>query len=184
MGGGNLKSIFEKVKNLSYDNDGYIISTSRTKGEACLDSDKCYVVGHKNDSVTDGSSLEMLIDNPSGSGKELAVNIVFLDGSGAFDYEVYRNSSISSSGTTITARNRKIGANDSSVTNIEYGGTYATGTLLEEKPVGSGTKKDTVGGNVRGTTFRVLEDNNIHMVITNKAGATERFAITSKWREA
>lgn len=158
------------------------ITTTRTEAVRALEQGDGYATGHRFEGLANNAVAEFVFTNPSGSGVVLNLEAMDIVGAGLGWFELFFDSTISSAGTSLTPRNRRVGASGSAQANVEHSGTYADGTEIERGLVPPNTGAFAIGA--VGLTHLILEANhNVHVQLTNKSGGNADFAFILIWWE-
>jgi len=164
----------------------FSIPTSRTVIETkILEGKKVFKVG-KRFPLGTGGSVELVIQNPSDSGRMLHMVNLVVRGTAEGELDIYLNSTIDTSGTSIDPVPAIVGSTDKSVANVEYGGTYTKNANPQKTedvvPGGSGTFA--VGGESEGGLAGIIPPGQmLHLVITNSSGKDAKYTFRAVWWE-
>ena len=164
-------------------NDGTLMWAPRLLHK--IEEGYTFIVAHR-ESLADGASLEVLLENPSGSGRTVHIVIIRCVGAGEGTIEIYRGVTVTTSGSSLTPVNLKIGCPITSVCSAEYGGTYDVSGAQRyvDDVLPGGTIVRAVGDAAEVGENVVLEPNNNIMVrLTNVSGTTKNFSIKIVWWE-
>jgi len=146
--------------------------------------EKGFICSHRFEGVSDGSTIDLLIDNPSNSGVKvyiIAIEVVSY-GQGWIDF--YRDNTVQSSGTALPILPLYLGSNKQSKIHIEYGGTYNVGTLAMNTATPGGRRSRAVGSLAEiGETLVIPPGQNMLVRFTNKAGTSVDVSIKVLWWE-
>ena len=144
-----------------------------------------FMIAHRFEAVADGSSIELILENPSNSGKKTYIASIELVAGGETFIDCYKNSTINANGTEITPINKRFGSNIESVMRVEYGGTYTpSGSGMSFLITGGNTSPTRIGGENEGLIVGIIEpENNLHIKLVNKSGATVNMGIRMVWYE-
>ena len=162
--------------------DGTIISNPRffyyvLNGQA-------FSVSHRFEGVSSGASVDLLFSNPSGSGRKVYIVMVEVVSFAQAWIDIYRGNTIMASGTALTPLNLNLESSNSSVADVEYGGSYGLGTLALNTVCPGGSKIRAVGGTVEiGETVVIPEGYNILVRVTNKSASATDISIRIIWWE-
>lgn len=98
--------------------------------------------------------------------------------------DVYRNNTVSSSGTSVTPVNLNFGSSNTSVVNVEYGGSYVAGSLVHSTVVPGGSQIRAVGSAVEvGESVVIPPGNDFLIKVTNKSASASDISIRVLWWE-
>jgi len=162
--------------------DGTVIIYSRLFNKIL--EGKAFSVSHRFEGISADASADIFFENPSGSTKNIFIVAVEVGGFGAGWVDIYRDNTVSSSGTQLTPTNLNLSSTNSSVANVEYGGTYTVGTLAHQTVLPGGTLVRSLGSIAEVGENVVLPPNNNFLVrITNKSGTTNDYSIRIIWWE-
>lgn len=143
-----------------------------------------FSVSHRFESVGSGSNIDVYFENPADSGREVFLIVIEVVSFAQAWVDIYRGNSITTSGTKITPVNLNFASNNSSVCNVEYGGTYSTGTRVHNTVCPGGSHIRAIGGAVEvGETVVIPEDFNFLIRVTNKSASTTDLSIRILWFE-
>jgi len=145
---------------------------------------KAFSISHRFEGVASDSSVDLFFENPSGSNKNVFIMAIEVASSGLFWVDIFRGNSITTSGTSLSPVNLNTSSNNSSVVSAEYGGTYATGTLVHNTVAPGGTLVRAIGSIAEvGESIVLTPGNNLLIRGTNKAGASADMSIRVIWWE-
>ena len=145
---------------------------------------KAFIAGKRFEAVADGSSIQILFNNPSNSNVKAKIILIEIVTGGKFYVDVARDVTISASGTAIPVMNLNFGSTNTPSCNVEYGGTYTGGTTTLTSMVPGGTLVRAVGDIASfGESMLIPEGHNKLFTVTNQSGATEDFSIKFLWWE-
>jgi len=162
--------------------DGTVIVNSRFL-KKILDG-VAFSVSHRFEGVADGTSVDLLFENPSGSGKRVFLVAAEAISFGRGHIDVYRDSGVTVSGTTVEPVNLNFESSNESVCNVEYGGTYSLGTSVHRTIIPGGSKVRAIGSAVEiGESVVMSENHNLLFRVTNKSGAATDMSIRLIWWE-
>jgi len=143
-----------------------------------------FVVSHRFESVSSDAQVQVLLENPSGSGRTVYLVLIEVVSTGQGHVNVHVNNTVSTSGTSLTPQNLRIGSSITPVANVEYGGSYTVGDTYQQTvlPGGSGVR---AVGSIYGLGESVIipEGNNILVTVTNKSSSSEDFSVKILWWE-
>lgn len=143
-----------------------------------------FSISHRFESVSSDSTAEVYFENPSGSGRDIYIIIVEVISTGQGWCDIYRDNTITSAGTSITPVNLNLGSSIASVANVEYGGTYTTGTQVHSTTIPGGSGVRAIGSSAEvGESVILPEDSNILIRVTNKSSSSEDASIRIIWCE-
>ena len=136
------------------------------------------------DSVADGSIIQVVFSNPTGSGKVVYIVAIEIIATGQGAIDIYRDVSIDAHGTEIPIMNLDLGSGNLAVCEVEYGGTYSEGVLAHQTVVHGGTKINAVGSlSEVGEKVKIPEGHNIMVQFENRAGVDVDVSIRFLWWE-
>lgn len=143
-----------------------------------------FIVSHRFEGVAGGGTAELYFENPEGSGKTLHLIVVEVDATGQGYIDIYRDNTVSASGTSLTPVNLNHTKSTTSVVKAEYGGTYTPNELIRNivHPGGYGVR---AVGNMSelGEEIIMPEGDNILVVFTNSTASDEDVSIEILWWE-
>jgi len=143
-----------------------------------------FSISKRFESVADDASVDLYLENPSGSGRQVFIIMIEVVSLGNAYIDIYRGNTVTVSGTALTPVNLNFEKALGSVVNAEYGGTYTTGPLVHNTVCPGGTKKEAVGGLAAvGESVVIPEGFNFLVRVTNKSGATTDLSIRVVWWE-
>jgi len=137
-------------------------------------------------SLASGSSVGFLLQNPSGSGKEVHVVVVEVVGKAEGDIEVYLGVTVTASGTSIPITNMNRNYPDNSVCSAEFDGTYDTSgaTRLHRKALPGGSGIRAIGSATElGEEVVLPEGDNILILIYNTSDKSSDYSCEFTWYE-
>ena len=171
------------LRPLAVNNDGSIITNQRFLRKI---SDGYGFAISKRVTIANGNYIDVYLENPSGSNKNIYVLIIECSSLGAGWIDVYKNVTITTSGTSITPNNLNFSSTNTSIVNIEYNGTYdlTGGTLTHETVLPGGSKVRAIGSVAEvGESIIMSSGDNILVRLTNKSGAETDMSIRIIWWE-
>jgi len=143
-----------------------------------------FSISHRFEGVGADSSVDLYFENPSDSGRQVFVVVVEIVSLAQAWIDVYRENTVTVSGTALTPVNLNFEKTISSVVNVEYGGTYELGTLTLNTICPGGSKKEAVGGNAEvGETVVIPPGFNFLVRVTNKSASATDLSIRILWWE-
>lgn len=143
-----------------------------------------YSISHRFENISSGSSVDLYFENPSTSEKNVFIIAVEIVTFAQAWIDIYRNNSITASGTSITPLNLNMSSSNTSVSYIEYGGTYTTGELALNTVCPGGSRIRAVGGvSEVGESVIVNPGSNILVRVTNKSADSQDVSIRIIWWE-
>ena len=149
-----------------------------------IEQGRAFSASKRFDSVADGSIIQVVFSNPTGSGKVVYIVAIEIIATGQGAIDIYRDVSIDAHGTDIPIMNLDLGSDNLPVCEIEYGGTYSDGTLAHQTVVHGGTKINAVGSlSEVGEKVKIPEGHNIMVQFENRAGVDVDVSIRFLWWE-
>lgn len=148
-----------------------------------LHDGQAFMGGYRWEGVSDGTSIELIFHNPDDSGKECHVSTFSFVSDGLCFYEIYLDSTISSSGTDIPLINRLIKEGEVSVATLERDGTYSQGDAGPKGQFGAGGNRFKAAGETITDLVHIREGHNFHIVITNESGSSSNISVNTRWIE-
>jgi len=143
-----------------------------------------FSVSHRFEGVASGASVDLYFENPSGSKRQVFIVVVEIVSLAQAYIDIYRGNTVTAPGTALTPVNLNFEKNIPSVVNVEYGGTYTTGTLTLNTVCPGGSKKEAVGGNAEvGETVIIPEGFNFLVRVTNQSASATDLSIRILWWE-
>jgi len=143
-----------------------------------------FSVSHRFTGVANGASVDLFFKNPAGSGRQVFLVATEVIVFGQCHVDIYRENTVTVSGTPITPVNLNFEKVISSVANVEYGGTYALGTLTLQTVCPGGAKVRAVGAATEvGETVVIPEDFNFLVRVTNQSGTATDLSVRIIWWE-
>jgi len=162
------------------------IPTTRTVIETkIIEGKKVFKVG-KRFPLGTGESVELVIQNPSNSTKMLHVINLIVRGTAEGELDIYLNSTIDTSGTSIEPVPAIVGSTDKSVANVEYGGTYIKNAnpIKTEDVIPGGSGNFAIGGESEGGLAGIIPPGQmLHIVITNTSSKDAKYTFRAVWWE-
>jgi len=145
---------------------------------------KAFSISHRFEGVASDAHADLFFENPSGSGKDVHIIVVEVTSLAQAWIDIYRNSSIASSGTPLTPTNLNFESSNSSVVSAEYGGSYTLGSLVHNTVVPGGSHIRAIGGAVEvGESVVMPEGFNFLIRATNKSASSTDLSIRIIWWE-
>ena len=149
-----------------------------------IEQGRAFSASKRFDSVADGSIIQVVFSNPTGSGKVVYIVAIEIIATGQGAIDIYRDVSIDSHGTEIPIMNLDLGSNNPSVCEVEYGGTYSDGELAHQTVVHGGIRSNAVGSFAEvGERVKIPEGHNIMVQFENRAGTDADVSIRFLWWE-
>jgi len=87
---------------------------------------------------SDVTGADIFFENPANSGRKAIIVYFRITSLGNLNADLYIDNTVTSSGTPMTKFNLNTGSNVQSAMNVEYGGTYTPGTLVDPEVVPGG----------------------------------------------
>ena len=145
---------------------------------------KAYTVSHRFESVASDASVQLLFNNPDTSGKTAYIVMIEVTSTGQGWVDIYRDNTVTASGTPLTPFNLNLGSTNTSSMTVEYGGTYTLGaqSLNTVCPGGSGVRAIGAATEV-GETAEIPSGHNILIQFTNRSASAEDASIRILWWE-
>ncbi len=107
-----------------------------------------------------------------------------MNGTGKTNYDVTKNVTISSAGTSLTPQSAAIGSSLSATVTAEKNGTYSGGTDMITGVLPGGVGPRALGSSLAGDwTLSLQPNNNFRVRLTNTSGGNEDVSITMFFRE-
>jgi len=146
---------------------------------------KAFSVSHRFEGVASGASVDMLFENPSGSNTDIYVIIIEIVTFAQGWVDIYRNVTVTASGTTLTPVNLNLSSTNQSVAHVEYGGTYSTpATPALNTVVPGGSLVRAIGGATEvGECLIMPEGSNILVRVTNQSASAQDLSVRILWWE-
>jgi len=178
-----LQSLNSKIsKTLLQFVDGTLITNPRLFKK--IYEGYAFSVSHRFESVDNDESVYLYFENPSDSGREIFLVIAEVISFGQLHVDVYRNNTVTSSGSSIEPVNLNFESTNQSIANVEYGGTYTLGNLVNNTVCPGGYRVRAIGGATEiGESVVMPEDFNLTVKATNKSGADTDLSIRLIWFE-
>ena len=157
-------------------------ANSGVKGETDALFGRSFSSGTISNSVAGGSSTNVLVKNPQGSGQ-----VIFVHGtirsSGAATVQKYDSVSVDTAGTTEPINNRLV-ANGESVAVVESDVTFSGGNAWNPKPVGGGHGgANLTPGALTGPDLILTDGDTVVYEVTNETTSNERIGIDTDFVE-
>jgi len=142
-------------------------------------------------SIGSGSSVEVLLANPSGSGKTIKIRLLAAIGKVEGKVEKYvgtygsgKEISITSNGTQIPKINKKPDSPNTSIAVLEYGGTYSNSAKEVKGVIPGGSGVFAQGGQSTVGLAGIIPEGYANLIkITNDSASTDDFSILLEWWE-
>lgn len=161
--------------------DGWVIASEE---EEKVSKGNAFVSGHRWESLTTDSTVDTMIKNPIGSGKECRLNTFSLSAEGLTRFDTYIDSSVITVGTELNEVNRNIGNTITSDVGVYYDGSYTTGTKVSKSILGGrGVGRRGISASAEAEPFHIKPGHNIHLRISNKSGTSGDISFSVKWYE-
>jgi len=138
------------------------------------------------ESVSADANFSVLIENPSGSGKDVVILSIAVTGLVQCYVDIYDDVTVTAYGNNITIRNLNLGSANTNVCGAYYGGTYSISGAekVHETVVPGGSKQFAIGGlSEVGETVIIPPGHNILIVVTNKSASASDFSVQILWSE-
>ena len=146
--------------------------------------EKGFICSHRFEGVASDASVDMYVENPSGSGVYMYIIAVEIASYGQGWIDFYRNNSISTSGTRANIFPLFLGSAKTSKIYIEYGGTYTLGDLAMYTITPGGRRSRAIGSLAEvGETLIIPPGQNMVIRFTNKSDTTVDVSIKIIWWE-
>jgi len=143
-----------------------------------------FSVSHRFEGVSTGDEVAIYFKNPDGSSIKIYIIVIEIVSTGQGWADIFRDNTVTVSGTSISPVNLNLGSSINSVVNAEYGGTYKTGNKVHETVVPGGSRIMAIGGAAEvGESVIIPEDNDILVKATNKSASAEDISIRIIWWE-
>jgi hypothetical protein len=157
-------------------------ANSGVKGETDALFGRSFSSGTIDKSVAGGSSTNVLVKNPQGSGQ-----VIFVRGtiraSGTATAQKYDNVSIDTAGTTEPINNRLV-ADGESIAVVESDVTFSGGNAWNPKPIGGGHNGATLTpGVLTGPDLILTDGDTVVYEVTNETASDERIGIDTDFVE-
>jgi len=171
-----LNTVFKRF------NDKSIVTGSRF--EKKIEEGYAFSSSERFASVANGSTVEMVFQNPSGSGRDVNIIAVEIIPFGRGHIDIYENSKITDEGSQAQIFNLNMGSSNSSVCKVLYNGTYSGGDLKHKTVAYGGRSVRAIGSlSEVGEKVKITEGKNIRVVFTNKAGVDIDVSMRFLWWE-
>lgn len=145
---------------------------------------KGFSISKRFESVASDGSVDVLFSNPSNSGVSAYIVFLGIVSMAQAWIDIYRGNSVSASGTAITPVDLNFGSSNTSAINVEYNGTYTTGTLVHNTVVPGGTSIRAVGAASEvGESVIIPENRNFLVRVTNKSASATDLSVRIIWWE-
>jgi len=143
-----------------------------------------FSISHRFEDVAADASVNLYLGNPSGSGRKVYIITIDVIALAQCYVDIYRDNSITASGTSITPVNLNFEKTVLSVVNAEYGGTYTTGTLVHSTVVPGGSRIRAIGGvSEVGESVIISGGYDFIVKVTNKSASATDLSIRVVWWE-
>lgn len=143
-----------------------------------------FIVADRFTDLGNGETETVVLKNPSNSGITLEIESIVINATGKTNYDLTKNVTISSAGTSITPQSAAIGSGHSATTTAEKNGTYTGGTDIVTAVIPGGVGPRAIGASLSGSMLLSIQpDNNIRVELTNGSGANEDVSSTIFFRE-
>jgi len=143
-----------------------------------------FSASHRFESVADGASVDVYFENPNGSGRKVFLVAIEITAFGQCHVDIYRGNTVTANGTSLTPVNLNFESAITSIANVEYGGTYTTGTLAVNTVCPGGAKVRAVGSATEvGETVVIPENFNFLVRVTNQSGVATDLSVRIIWWE-
>jgi len=145
-----------------------------------------FSISYRFEDVAADGVVEVYFENPSGSTITVFIIVIECTSLAQGWIDLYRDASVTSSGTELTPVNLNQESTNTSEANVEYGGTYdISGAQLVHNTIApGGTKKEAVGGLAEvGETVIIPAGYSLLVRFTNKSAAATDMSIRVVWWE-
>jgi len=142
-----------------------------------------YEINYIYSNISDNTTVNMTLENPSSSGKILTLAAIEFVVGGEATLTISKNPSVSSTGTQITPKNQKMGASDSSVGVAYRSSTLTVGSDAQNHLSPSGKFERILGSSNQAPYKQIDQGNTMALQLYNGSGATYDMEIVVIWDE-
>lgn len=161
----------------------YVQETS-TVVERFARQGRLFVVSKRWTGLSTDDYADLIISNPSNSGRELYILTIETKAYGQAWVDMWEDSSGLGSGTALDVANKYIGSSETSVAQVEVDGTYTVGTKVHETVIPGGSGIFAIGGSSElGIGGIIGQGHNLHIRVTNKDSFESDVSIRIVWWE-
>ena len=145
---------------------------------------KAFEASRRFTSIADGDKVDVLFENPSGSGVEVTFFVVEVNGGAELWPDVLRNVSKDAAGSPMDVMNPNMGSDRQPKCRVESNGTYSGGTKVHETVSFGGQKQFAVGSLAEiGGSAIIPQGNNVLARIWNMSGSPVNLSVRVIWVE-
>jgi len=145
-----------------------------------------FSISHRFEGVASDGVAEVYFENPSGSERTVFIIAIECTSFAQGWVDVYRDALVTSSGTELTPVNLNQGSTNTSVVDVEYGGTYdiSEAQLVHNTVVPGGSRQRAIGSLAEvGETVVIPAEYSLLIRFTNKSASAADMSIRIVWWE-
>jgi len=145
-----------------------------------------FSISHRFENIGADAAVEVYFENPSASGKTAFIVAIECGSFGQAYIDLYRDVSVTSSGTSLTPVNLNQGSTNTSVVDVEYGGTYdiSGAELVHNTVLPGGSKVRAIGDLAEvGESVVIPEEYSFLVRLINKSAAATDMSMRIIWWE-
>ncbi len=151
--------------------------------EISLESGKAFIAGHRWEGVSDGDTVQTIFQNPSYSEFDCNLASYDLESDGKVNVDSFIDRTVSAEGTDIPEKNRNIGNDRTSRTDILIDGTYSGGETGPTWQFGTGGRRFRSAGASKTDAIKIQSDHNFGLNLVNDSGDSSDISFRVKWYE-
>lgn len=164
--------------------EGFRRPNGTPSSELRIKQGRIFTIRQNWNGIADGTARNVVVDNPADSGVSmLTISPNFASSAESFAEKI-TNPAIDTSGTSITPRNKNLGASRTTNVSAETGGTYSGGTSRGQEVVGSSAESGGGGGAIGVSDFalEIPPGNTVQYRIESDASSND-MSIALSWVE-
>jgi len=146
--------------------------------------EKGYIISQRFTGVASGSSVQLYMENPSGSGRNIYIIEIEAGSLAQAHLDIYRENTVTSNGTSLEPLPLYLGSNKKSVVYAEHSGTHGLGKLALNTVVPGGSRTRAIGSIAEvGETLVIPPGQNMVVQLTNASASATDMSIKIVWWE-
>ena len=149
-----------------------------------MENGDVYAASIRVENVADDGTLEVLLNNPADSPKNICWCALVVATEGKAYLDMYGQITVDTPGTAMAQTQKFSGSSKTSVAETEYNGayTYSAPHLIYQALIPGGSGVKTVGGQATDAELAMaIPGRNVLIVLTNKGGATKDMSMRIVW---
>jgi len=149
-----------------------------------MENGDVYAASIRVEDVADDGTLEVLLNNPADSPKNICWSALVVAAEGKAYLDMYGQITVDTPGTAMAQVQKFSGSSKTSVADTEYNGTYTYSAphLVYQALIPGGSGAKTVGGQATDAELAMaIPGRNVLIVVTNKGGAAKDISVRIVW---